>query len=534
MTTKNVRLDSLPPNRDVASRDCRLCTKRRIRCDRTLPECRKCTSRKLSCPGFDPVPLRWDQGVASRGKLSGRAIPVVPPARRMDEAGPLSKSDMDEPDASAETERREHGVRAVENCAKSPPDFSTLIPCLTEELGLVGHYLSTASVDNLLSYFCNQVTPMLLWLDGPHNTWRNSIPGLARDSECLRLSIMGLAAAHLSVTCAGSNNKAVLLHYNRNLRDASLRDLNHKMSLELTRGDPMDEQNNGDSNVAEILATMLMLCFAEMLTPESTDWKLHLRACRAFMERHSIKTWREEPQGSVVRFLFKEALDLETYANISTFTRTPNLALKPSRNSTFDRHFWIFTDLLHEITMEERRLYNLEQEGRQLPDMDIGIWKAKLELAHSMASACIGSVLDPDYRNRRSFNEVIRAHYYAGLVYCHQALVRSADSAESMAAMVDQLFHEILAATSAVPTCTIFCHDLFFPLFLAGTECRANPHRQRIVQGLFETTVSKTGLWCNNGGLAFLRKFWASEDFSGNWIHFAREKESHISPFLIF
>ncbi|KAH7148236.1 fungal-specific transcription factor domain-containing protein [Dactylonectria macrodidyma] len=533
MRPKNVRLDSLPPNREVSSRDCRLCTKRRIRCDRTLPECRKCTTRELSCPGFDPVPLRWGQGVASRGKLSGRVIPVLPPAKRKDPTGPRSKSGVDEePDVPAE--RREHDVRAVANCSKSAPDFSTLTPYLMQELGLVGHYLSTASVDNLFNHFCNEVTPMLIWLDGPHNTWRNSIPGLAKNSDCLRLSIMGLAAAHLSVTCAGSNNKAVLLHFNHNLRDASLRDLNHKMNLELNRDDAKAEENYGDASVAEILATILVLCFAEMLTPESTDWSLHLRACRAFVNRHSLQTRREEPLDSIIRFLFKEALDLEAYANISSFTRTPNLTLKPPSNSMFDGHFWIFTGLLHDVTIAERQLYDLEQEGGQIPATDISGWKAKLDVAHSMASACISSVLDPEDSNRGSFHAIIRAHYYAGLIYCHQALVRTSESAESTAAFVDGLFHEIQLATGVLPKCTIFCHDLFFPLFIAGTESRANPHRQGIVQGLFETTISTTGLWCNNGGLTFLRNFWAASGNVGTWISFARENESQISPFIIF
>ncbi|KAL6416088.1 hypothetical protein AUP68_00300 [Ilyonectria robusta] len=524
MRPKNVRLDALPSNREVSSKDCRLCTKRRIRCDRTLPECRKCTSRELSCPGFDPVPLRWGQGVASRGKLSGRVIPVLPPK---DAAGPRSESGVEEVDSSVE--RREYDVRPV------APDFSTLTPYLMQELGLVGHYLSTASVDNLLNHFCNAITPMLIWLDGPHNAWRNSIPSLARDSDCLRLSIMGLAAAHLSVKCSGNNNKAVLLHFNRSLRDASLRDLNHKMSLELNRDNSVAQGNDGGASVAEILATMLLLCFAEMLTPESTDWSLHLRACRAFVNRHTLQSPREGPQDSLVWFLFKETLDLEAYANISSFARTPQLVLKPSSHSMPLGYFWMFTDLLHDITRVERQLYELEQGGAQLPNTDMDVWKSKLDVAHSTASACICLVLDPGDSRRNSFDAIMRTHYYAGLIYCHQALDRTGASAASTAASVDYLFHEIHGVTSIFSQCTVFCHDLFFPLFVAGTECRGDPHRQRIVQRLFESSISTTGLWCNNGGLTFLQNFWAaSGEFSGNWISFARENESQISPFLIF
>lgn len=146
MRRKNVRLDSLHSNREVSSKGKTPIppppgTKKRYLTAQTAAyapnaasevtaPCRKCTSRKLSCPGFDPVPLRWDQGVASRGKLSGRVIPVLPPK---DPAGPRSESGVEEVDSSAE--RREYDVRAV------APDFSThrLARFLSSEAGPFRH-----------------------------------------------------------------------------------------------------------------------------------------------------------------------------------------------------------------------------------------------------------------------------------------------------------------------------------------------------------------------------------------------------------
>ncbi|KAG7105074.1 hypothetical protein HYQ44_016386 [Verticillium longisporum] len=74
---RNIRIDSLPSNRRSASKDCRCCVERRIRCDRSLPTCLKCKSRELRCPGFGPVNVRWNRGIASRGKFSGKRKPVL-------------------------------------------------------------------------------------------------------------------------------------------------------------------------------------------------------------------------------------------------------------------------------------------------------------------------------------------------------------------------------------------------------------------------------------------------------------------------
>ncbi|PVH85792.1 hypothetical protein DL98DRAFT_37482 [Cadophora sp. DSE1049] len=42
-----------------AAKDCRVCNRRRIKCDRSLPCCKKCTSRDLACPGYGVI-LNWE------------------------------------------------------------------------------------------------------------------------------------------------------------------------------------------------------------------------------------------------------------------------------------------------------------------------------------------------------------------------------------------------------------------------------------------------------------------------------------------
>ncbi|KAI2863572.1 transcriptional regulator family: Fungal Specific TF [Aspergillus niger] len=55
---------------------CWTCRRRRLKCDRALPNCGKCTSLQRPCLGYSTEkPLRWTDSVASRGKLTGKKVP---------------------------------------------------------------------------------------------------------------------------------------------------------------------------------------------------------------------------------------------------------------------------------------------------------------------------------------------------------------------------------------------------------------------------------------------------------------------------
>lgn len=55
-----------------SGRACKTCRRRGRRCDRRLPACGTCESNALDCEGYL---LRWS-GLASRGRLAGKTIPV--------------------------------------------------------------------------------------------------------------------------------------------------------------------------------------------------------------------------------------------------------------------------------------------------------------------------------------------------------------------------------------------------------------------------------------------------------------------------
>ncbi|KAL3418613.1 hypothetical protein PVAG01_10329 [Phlyctema vagabunda] len=54
---------------------CYNCSQRRIDCDRTEPTCLKCTAKGLTCSGLG-IRYRFNAGLAARGKLVGRTLPL--------------------------------------------------------------------------------------------------------------------------------------------------------------------------------------------------------------------------------------------------------------------------------------------------------------------------------------------------------------------------------------------------------------------------------------------------------------------------
>lgn len=56
---------------------CWTCRERRKKCDEKRPSCTPCIRKSLKCSGYGPR-LKWGNGVASRGYLTGSTIPVQP------------------------------------------------------------------------------------------------------------------------------------------------------------------------------------------------------------------------------------------------------------------------------------------------------------------------------------------------------------------------------------------------------------------------------------------------------------------------
>jgi hypothetical protein len=303
----------------------------------------------------------------------------------------------------------------------------------------------------------------------------------------------------------------------------------------------------------EILATTLVLCYGEMLIPHSTDWNLHLHACRVLIERYTWRNRHNERPNAAIDFIIREVADIEVFRNIGAFSiEQPFIAdTVHHRSIQLDDYFHTFTGVFREITAEERRRYTLSQTAQEerakggkahqshshappLP-IDMASWRAKVDLAHTRASADTTRLITTHGANTQKWmDSIVRAVYHASLIYAYQCLAPIPEATAEIGTSMPILLAEIDFLTAG-PVHS-FSHDIFVPLFIAGTECWGDPGRQGAVEGRFRELLSAMGIWCNFSALRFLKAFWGARGYHrvGGWIPYARENEGDNGPFLVF
>ncbi|KAI2789685.1 hypothetical protein POX_d05181 [Penicillium oxalicum] len=558
----NVRIASLPADRQTAARDCRRCIKRRIKCDRTLPRCRKCSIRDFQCPGYDAVQLKW--GSADK-RVRKSSVAVSPSTGGLSSAVGNSNSTQSDvlqlPLAilSSPKGRETASPEAELTQVHAPPATGTL-PSPANDRSLVDRFTSQSLSRNLFSHFNGKVSPRLTWVDRPDHPWRKVIAPLARRSKPLGLSILSVAAAHLSFTSTDSvpvpdTNRIAI---SNRLRDSSLHMLNQKINLELVGEHSLIDPVVLDSTLIEILATTLVLCYGEMLIPHSTGWNIHLRACRVLIERYLWRNSQHSPRRNpVVDFIIREVADIEVYRSIGAFSADQSALTEAIRPPSImlDDSFHTFTDLFREITAEERRrhaavlVHDPGQPASSLPSptlssnlttavplpADMNRWRAKVELAYARASTDTARLVTTQGAiTQKWMAAIVRAVYHASLIYAYQSLGSTAEAAAEIGTSLPALWAEIEFLTAG-PVHSL-SHDVFVPLFIAGTECWGDPWRQGLVESRFQELMTAMGIWCNFTALKFLRGFWARTEYhrAGGWISYARENEGEDRSFFVF
>lgn len=446
--------------------------------------------------------------MASRGNFRGKALPVPKPSK---------PSEPVVGDAHALT----LGLY-----------IDTVSP--TRDASLLNKHLSRSLDENLLQHFFSTVVSHLTWLDdGPCNPWRSLIQPLVNRSNYLRVSISGLAAAHLSATSIDDAQSSFFLQINHRVRNDTLKSLSYRMRLELCANTTTSRKRSLDFALLEMLACTLILCYSELHIPSSTDWGLHLRACRTMVERCYLRSCREQPQDALSRFLIKEVVDLETFGNLAGFKCSGNISTDVDSGSFLNTNFWTFTALINEITATGKLHSDCSDIRQSFIEPDMTEWHDKLEAAYHRATGMVTSLPECD-AIQSMFHTIIDAHYYATLVYSYQCLAPHAKHIQRVVEYCDIIWHTIQAVTkSSHPA---FIHDVFFPLFIVGTQCQNDRERQSEVEMAFLQSISATGFWCNQTALQMLRLFWKHSDHSGNetWIQFAQRNEAAIGPFVIF
>lgn len=419
--------------------------------------------------------------------------------------------------------------RELQNCR------SMISPFQMNDLELARHQVSTSICRLLLRHFFSNVAPRLTWFDSPQNPWRSLIIPLAKMSVCFRLSIICLSSAHLTAVSDGIDHIPATSRVNRQIREGTLHTLTQKMQAHMLGSSLPYASNASAFSIVEMLASMLALCYSEILIPNSKEWGLHLQACRVIIERHSLQTDAAQKESTIIHFLVKEVSDLLACGNFSIFSRHAEYATAPYRPNIPDNQYWGFLNLIDEITVAERSRYGILFRNENLSPMDMSYWHVKLDKAYEKATQMLNSLTLPGKCRQKYSSAIVKAHYYAVSIYCFQSFEHCGDSKiESRKPSIESLLETI--ACAAMEPCSAFAHDLFFPLFIAGTECRTDKLKQQIIEEFFEQSISACGFWCNDAARGFLRSFWKSSDEheTMNWISFARRNEHEIGSFVVF
>ncbi|KAL1620348.1 hypothetical protein SLS54_006132 [Diplodia seriata] len=279
------------------SKPCHNCRRRRLKCDRTLPGCRKCSKTGQECLGYGKLFL-WDQGVASRGKMMGKTIPVQTPAKlpRRDDVQAMSAglgTGMDTHQHGSNTASQELVLRSSN--AWTEPLQPPLIDPIFQDLG--------HSSRLYLSHFADEFCKSLVTYDMPNlNPFRDLIP-LTREHAVLLHMAIANSAVHManryametqSAAVAAQSLKGIAPGQSSVIHSQPLQELSgqaarfyhdalvaKQKALRLLRH-ALQHVNTGNRDV--LLAAIHLFANFELITSGKGDCIVHVEGARRLIE----------------------------------------------------------------------------------------------------------------------------------------------------------------------------------------------------------------------------------------------------------
>lgn len=484
--------------------DCKKCQLRRIDCDRSLPACRKCEKRSLECPGYGVI-IRWAEGIASRGKLQGKSIPLR--------------------DAPAATSSLPHGLNSVLSSIKdvqhqvSVPS-SPSNPCLLDP--------RTTHAPQLLQYFMERVARRLAWIDGPENPWRHVILPLLEGSETVLSSILALTAHDMaSQYPSGDIWCDRFQRISKSHQNKALELLAGELSI-LRR--PLDSRSTNTISTP-ILASAIILCNAELLTAQEAGWRVHLQAAREVIRAETGRSLLQQQTDRIKEFFLQEFYATSVWAHLTTFHDIDEIVQTPLAGSRDA----VFTDLIriiHQITQAERIKTRAEILQLPPPDLipcvDIHI---QLELARRSA-VCLGqSIQFWSDSDRCAFEHLVWMYFHASLIYSYQALA----DPRTCQTLIRQSRDAILINLHSLSETgnEMFAQNLVWPLFIAGTEFQGNRASQKLIERHLTNVMRISRTLDRDRVLSFLKNWWKLPDGECiSWIELARKRAWACGFFL--
>jgi hypothetical protein len=435
--------------------------------------------------------LKWDQGVASRGRYAGQPAPIPPklPSRN-------TNYDILTQEQPKLTRGASQDIRALPGTEISLPrtssnnrDSSSDDKC-EEPSGIDGYYgtgisFSWSQTHNtcqdpqvrlLIHHYDHHVVTTFVWIDTPDDRWRNDVLPLAQASLSLFFAILALASTHLSSKLPSNQPSTTQLSaQSMRYRERSLQFLAQNLEDEA-------QKRCDRSSVSSILATIYILCSLEMAPSDSDIWLVHLRASHLMIRR-----WLSNPStmGMLVdttsRYLVTQFSIINVFASTTSFGKIEKLS-----NIDFaEKDSTIFSDyleIIHAITVEEPERASLRDLGVAMRRVDLTLVAAKLEDGCGKTRNLTQQLCICTEQLKRDFDQVIAIYHHSGLMDAYQALREPSDASECITKLLKFLLDKLVL----IPTSGPLAQDLSWPLFICGTTCRHLEDEQRLLERLIK------------------------------------------------
>lgn len=433
--------------------------------------------------------MKWGQGVASRGLLTGSELPV------RDVTGSSSV-----PPEPSPVNRSSQAAKPEQSLSVIPHGPNPNINPIT--LQLMHHYH-------------HHVSGKLAWVDGPTNPWRQVIIPLAWSSATVLSAVLSLSSEDLAAKFSQDHpRRHQLQRLSLRLRSEALTSLASQIS--------QMRQQNSLTSIKPIqsqyaLASTLILYNVELLAAQSGQWRVHLQGASTILQWKEQSFPRTALSDEIDSFLLSEQYFASVFAGLTSFD-TPQEAEKVIQDLDDTVVLSDFINIMNRLTRIERLQHN------QTYDVDPTLLET---LTHELDEAKnrmvrLSEIFQFQTEDaKQSFLHLVNIFHDASLIYMYRVLTNDPAVEERLQWLRDA----ILGHSHSLSQNGSFANDLVWPLFIAGTECRGDPEKQEIVVGELEVVMRVSWNLDRRKVLSFLREFWALErEGTVTWIQFMREK----------
>ncbi|KAJ6785895.1 hypothetical protein PWT90_07921 [Aphanocladium album] len=452
------------------AKGCSTCTKRRIRCDGSRPTCLKCEKKGLKCPGYGPR-LRWADGVAVRGKLKGRRVPLAQPTTALAHA----------------------------RATAAPADQMQLM--LASAPDILQTTLSN-SLPQLIEYYDKNLAGLMVWVDSAENDYRRTVLPRVMNTPGLRLAVAAFASHHGS-----SRFQHAMELFPEAARDACLSMIHtrvHDMTSRVTDGAELDSKTD-IADAEWMLACILMIACYEMSNSQSSAAEGHRLAARTLVNVFGTK---QGYNNGLFAFLRNQLAIYDVLVSTTSFSlediRNTIMPTPGSKNVLFSDYL----TYLHQVTLASRYPSPMPEEVyaaiREI-DFAPNFIRTKFTQARGATLLAAGRLGIEKATMRKDFTRLVDVYHYAAVLYSYRCLGYATSDNLDWQSTVAKLFEQLVCFEHP----SVCIQNLPWPVFVAGTECWGNEQRQQTVRKLLGTILEATSFRHYEGVLSFLNAFWA-------------------------